>query len=192
VGNIARMSGKQAEKARAKKAQRRKKQVAERKREVARRASLPADIGVELDDYNDYEIGPDDYLPSGKVKASAALLYLAQPFVQLIGAHSGKGFEMVMMLTLVGWNLAVRPDKEAQFRSLVMGSMHEMPPEIRKVVEGIIDVARQAKLEYFPDDDRIFASVHVEHRPEGPYITVQSMDPDLQPTPELSAKVRGR
>ena len=45
---------------------------------------------------------------------------------------------------------------------------------------------------YFPDDDRIFASVHVEHRPEGPYITVQSMDPDLQPTPELSAKVRGR
>ena len=114
------------------------------------------------------------------MKASAALLSLAKPSVQRTGAHSAKGFERVVTLTMIGWSLAVQPDKEAHFRSLVTSSMNEIPPGMREVIEGIIDLARDAKLEYFPDDDRVFASVHVEDRPEGPFVTVQSMDPDEQ------------
>jgi len=192
VGNIARMSGKQAEKARAKKAQWRKKQVAERKREVARQDSLPAGVGVDLARYEDFEIGPEDYLRSGKVKASAALLYLAQPFIQRTNARTGAGFEIALTLAMIGWNVAVRPDKAEHFLSLAKRTITEMPPEILVAVEEIILFVRDEKLEHFPDDDRIFTSVRVEPRPAGPYVTVMSVDPDLQPTPELSASVRGR
>jgi len=107
-------------------------------------------------------------------------------------AATARRVNQPLTLAMIGWNVAVRPDKAEHFLSLAKRTITEMPPEILVAVEEIILFVRDEKLEHFPDDDRIFTSVRVEPRPAGPYVTVMSVDPDLQPTPELSASVRGR
>ena len=170
------MSGKQAERARARKAQRRKKQLAERKREVTRRSPAPAEPLVALD-AEDYELGPEDYLPNGLVKASAALLYLARPFVERTGARTGRAFEMVLNFVMVGWDLAVHPDQKEQWMSHFNEGLKGAPPEVLAEVDTIIEGARLAKLELFPDDRRTFVGVHVDWSEGYPYVTVASAAP---------------
>ncbi|MFO0603244.1 MAG: hypothetical protein U0324_08720 [Polyangiales bacterium] len=177
------MSGKQAERARARKAQRRKKQIADRRRDVARRESLPADPAADpetpmlslLDE--DFELGPEDYLPDGQVKASAALLYLAKPFVALTGARTRRAFEMVLNFVMVGWDLAVHPEQKEQWSSHFHEGLKDAPPEVRAQVDTIIEGARLGKLEFFPEDRRTFIGVTVDWSDGYPHVTVASAAP---------------
>lgn len=170
------MTTKQAARSRAKKAQRRKQSVAA-KRTLARSTAKPAE---DLDEgFDDFEITDDDYLPSGQVMASAALLWCARAAVAWSNQWSGDGFHSVMQIAQVGWNLEVLGDSDAGRELLektraMMGGAGD--PETLQVFDTMLLLVRTAKRARFADDRRLFIEVNVEHRPEGPHVTVKSAE----------------
>jgi hypothetical protein len=84
------------------------------------------------------DIGPEDHLPNGKVKLSAALLKIAGTVAVATGVRDAATFGHVMKIAGIGWNLAVLqqfPDLHPNASATLPTLLDELPAEARGLVE---------------------------------------------------------
>lgn len=180
------MSSKQAQRASAKKQQSRRQKVAQQRAKAATRASRPQREEPTVNLLDALDIGPEDSLPNGKVKLSAALLKIAGRAALLTGVDDAATFAQIMKIAGLGWNLAVLqqfPDLHPGAAASVARLWGDLDAEARSLVE----VFREEKKRQFPADPRLVIEM-IEERVNGaPFYSVPNIDPDEQP----GAKGRG-
>lgn len=174
------MSSKQAQRASARKAQARRQKIAQQRAKATTHASSPrwdpptVDLAAALD------IGPEDHLPNGKVKLSAALRRIAGTVAAATGVRDAATFSHVMQIAGIGWNLAVLrqfPDLHPNLSVTLPKSLSELAPE----VQGLVEVFREQKERQFPADQRLVIEVREERQNGKPFYAVPNIDPDEQP-----------
>ena len=166
------MSSKQAERARAKKAQKRSAAVAEKqKRARVDPARLPTTD--ETLDIVPFEPGTADRLPDGRLKVSAALLQLVAPL--RASFPPGAATRSILGLAMIAWNRDLAPvgattiDDVAAFDGVVPSE------EARHGAAVLVERLREMKRTLFPDDRRTITGLDVLRREGGLGVQVQSM-----------------
>jgi hypothetical protein len=132
------------------------------------------------------DIGPEDHLPNGKVKLSAALLKIAGTVAVATGVRDAATFGHVMKIAGIGWNLAVLqqfPDLHPNASATLPTLLDELPAKAR----GLVEISCAEKKRQFPGDQRLVIEVREERRNGAPFYAVPNIDPDEQP----GAKARG-
>lgn len=185
------MSSKQAQRASARKAQARRQKIAQQRAKATTHASQPRREELTVDLAAALDLGPEDHLPNGKVKLSAALRRIAGTVAAACGVRDAATFSHVMQIAGIGWNLAVLrqfPDLHPNLSVTLPKSLSELAPE----VQGLVEIFRKQKERQFPADQRLVIEVREERQNGKPFYAVPNIDPDEQPGAKGHRGVKAR
>jgi hypothetical protein len=163
------VTSKQAQRSKQKKAQKRKKQLATR-----RMPSAPDDDLAYLDSLlrgtwplipgapmSALGITPEDYLPDGQIKVSAALLAIARPILDAQNITSLDAVRKLLMVAVIGWNLHVSEAVGVDPSPLLQGFEEEIPADSHDVMRTMVAYFQGMKRSLFPDDRRVLLDLNV-------------------------------
>lgn len=176
------MTSKQAHRSKQKKAQKRKKQLA-----LRRPTSIGGDFSMVPDPWaasaqgaphgvlSTLGITPDDYLPDGKLKVSAALLAMAQPMIDEHGITSREVALKVLTVAMAAWNMEVGESMGQDAAGLQRAMEAAMPADLHDDLRSMLAYFRNMKRSVFPDDHRMLVNLDVVGRDGHWRVNVASM-----------------
>src|SRR5262249_192384 len=116
------------------------------------------------------EVGEVVVSPRGKEKMSEVLLEFVEPHMH--EANTPEAMRALLRMGTIAWNAAIIPEDKRE--ELLRDALDKTPPEQREIMEPLVRMFIQRKLQFFADNKRMILDYQLSMTPTGPHVQVIS------------------